>query len=447
MLYAAYSLNEFPPALLARSHAFIHSHLLLLFLHLQYRDWLFFALKLIRRHQINTPIFTGNFPDFVFLFVWFSARRFSIMMALTQTVSRCVCNAHVFLCRVTLICRWCCFLVFVPALVVDFYYSVHIQWHGYFCVDWHHMQVLYFRHTLGTHTHTSFGTLTHAGTQLHSLSHTQSAWWQWQSKKRRVFLYFFCKWNEALAPSARVLADFGSDLSLVSVSACVFSLLRWSCCLGRWMYTYANLVLFKKSYSVTRNCQESWCRLCFFVLMLFCLRFQANVCMYVCIKWNDEEQKILFMGQKHLHVPYTEYWTDRLRTAVSSLFSHLFAHNLFGFCWRSCWLLQFKFNTTEQLKTTYPIRKCRNNGRIIQIFGFCNSNDHNVCIADFVLNFSSVLEKPNMKIKLKPDQQQLIRFLLFIVHTESIIGGCIQKHAHRLMGNEEERNKNSSEKT
>lgn len=43
------------------------------------------------------------------------------------------------------------------------------------------------------------------------------------------------------------------------------------------------------------------------LLLLFCLRFQANICMYVCIKSNDEEQKKLFMGQKHLHVLYTEY--------------------------------------------------------------------------------------------------------------------------------------------
>lgn len=167
-----------------------------------------------------------------------------------------------------------------------------------------------------------------------------------QKKECSFFLFSLhrkWKWNKTASFFLDLFADL-DQICLWYVYVCEsvrrYFFLSYS---GGWMCTYANLVLLKKSYSVTWNCQESWC--CFlFVVIVVTVLFEipeANICMYVCIKSNDEEQKKLFMEQKHLHVLYSEYWKDRLHcTVLSSKFLSFFLIYLHTNC---CFCYSFKF--------------------------------------------------------------------------------------------------------
>lgn len=295
------------------------------------------------------------------------------------TVSVCVCM-HMYSfaeSELTLICRWwwCCFwFLFLPRFGFLLFHSHPMTW-VFLCRLAPHASV-YFRHTC---THTLWHT--RSGTQLHTLTHNLLG--GNGNQKNRVFLY-------SSANEMKLQLFFG-PFSPISDQICrcvLFS--SWCCSVLADGYVHMRISCCSRkvipSHGIVKNREMPFV----FLLMLFCLRFQANICMPVCIKWNDEEQKILFMGQKHLHVLQTEYWKDRL----PSFFFFIYLHTI---CFVS-----FCCNTTEQLKPTYLIRNCRNNGRIIQIFGIVFRTITMFVynrIADVVLNFSS-----NMKIKLKPDQ-------------------------------------------
>lgn len=202
---------------------------------------------------------------------------------------------------------------------------------------------VYFRHTC---THTLWHT--RSGTQLHTLTHNLLG--GNGNQKKQSVLVLFCKWNEAPALLRPVLANFGSDLSLRAF----FLLMLF--CLGGWICTYANLVLFKKSYSVTRNCQESWDAVCFFVNVVL-LEIPGQY-LYACLyqmKWRRTEDTVY--GAE----TFTRSANRILKRSFAFLFLFIYLHTI---CFVS-----FCCNTTEQLKPTYLIRNCRNNGRIIQIFG------------------------------------------------------------------------------
>lgn len=167
-----------------RKHSYTRTRYYFFYFYLFFGNIIVFGrtllLKLIRKHQINKAHIHIDFRWCLSrIDVCFSATRFIFCKTILNArclfvndcfdICVCVCvysfksyfNTELSCCWCDVVCYWwCCCVLVYSWLVLDFYYSIHIQWHGYFCVDWHHMQ-LCIVDTLALATYTHLNSLAH----------------------------------------------------------------------------------------------------------------------------------------------------------------------------------------------------------------------------------------------------------------------------------------------